>query len=1803
MNKILKVGTGLASAVVALAMAFPVYGFKTNADVAANAGIQYSKLSLGGKVTSANIKDGTITGKDIKGSTIKSGDIKNETIQAEDIEDGTIAAADLAAGTLTAATLADGAVTSAKILDETIASADILDGAIVAADIATGGVATAEILDATIVNADVSATAAIDYSKLNLTGLIVTGDITADTILAVDIAAGGVATSEILDETILSADIFDGTITAADLGADSVSTSELADSAVDTGAIADGAIVNADVNAAAAIAGTKISPDFGSQAVLTTGTVTGLGVYSSGGAFDATIAGTVLHIGESFATGGIILDQATTVDGLLSANGGIAVDGANFTVSGTKGDVVTAGDLTVNGGDVFVTGKATCDDAAGTAGQVCYDSVDGNLYVYDGVGAAWRDMTAGAGGAITLDDAYNTSVGASTVLVDAGDLTLRSNAGATGDIIVDLNSTGDFILQDAGVDVITFSDTGNLTMASGVLDVNATGAITLDGSAASNFTTSAGDLTLQSSAASVNVVGAEADAAAVRLNASNAAGGIDIDAGTGTINMLQTGAIVGNGVIVATTDAGVAISAVGALNGDMTLTVGDDYVANVTGLWDNNVTGDATIDAAGVSIDGTAASNFTVTGAADLTLSSTLGSIVVSGGEAAADAINIDASNAAGGIDIDAGTGTINMLQTGAIVGNGVIVATTDAGVAISAVGALNGDMTLTVGDDYVANVTGLWDNNVTGDATIDAAGVSIDGTAASNFTVTGAADLTLSSTLGSIVVSGGEAAADAINIDASNAAGGIDIDAGTGTINMLQTGAIVGNGVIVATTDAGVAISAVGALNGDMTLTVGDDYVANVTGLWDNNVTGDATIDAAGVSIDGTAASNFTVTGAADLTLSSTLGSIVVSGGEAAADAINIDASNAAGGIDIDAGTGTINMLQTGAIVGNGVIVATTDAGGAISAGGALNGDMTLTVGDDYVANVTGLWDNNVTGDATIDAAGVSIDGTAASNFTVTGAADLTLSSTLGSIVVSGGEAAADAINIDASNAAGGIDIDAGTGTINMLQTGAIVGNGVIVATTDAGVAISAVGALNGDMTLTVGDDYVANVTGLWDNNVTGDATIDAAGVSIDGTAASNFTVTGAADLPLSSALGSIVVSGGEAAADAINIDASNAAGGIDIDAGTGTINMLQTGAIVGNGVIVATTDAGVAISAVGALNGDMTLTVGDDYVANVTGLWDNNVTGDATIDAAAASIFTTSVGDLSLISSAGSVVITGAEDAADAIDINASAGGIDIDATGAAGQDIAITNTGGSVTIEATEAAADAIVLNASVALGGIDIISNNDIDITTTGAAGEDITVANTGGSVNVSSSEDVDDAIVINASAGGMQLLATGALGQDILMTNTGGSIGLSATENVADAINIDATAGGIDIDAVGEAGQDIAITNTGGSVSITATESAVDSIVIESTLGGIDILASGATAEDIDVINTGGSVNITATEAVADAIVLNASVALGGIDITSNADIDITTTGAADEDISITNTGGSVNVSASEAIANAIVINASNAAGGIDIDAGTGTINMLQTGAIVGNGVIVATTDAGAAISAVGALNGDMTLTVGDDYVANVTGLWDNNVTGDATIDAAGVSIDGTAASNFTTSAGDVTVQASAASVNIVGVEAAANAIFLDANNDAAGGIDMDAGTGGVAVDTTGAISFDGAAASNFTTSVGDLSLISSAGSVVITGAEDAADAIDINASAGGIDIDATGAAGQDIVIINNGGSVTIEATEAAADAIVLNASVALGGIDIISNNDIDITTTGADGEDITITNTGGSVNVNASQDA
>jgi hypothetical protein len=63
--------------------------------------------------------------------------------------------------------------------------------------------------------------------------------------------------------------------------------SDIKDGSITSAKIKDGTIVNADVNASAAIDGTKISPNFGSQNIVTSGTVDGRDVASDGNKLDS----------------------------------------------------------------------------------------------------------------------------------------------------------------------------------------------------------------------------------------------------------------------------------------------------------------------------------------------------------------------------------------------------------------------------------------------------------------------------------------------------------------------------------------------------------------------------------------------------------------------------------------------------------------------------------------------------------------------------------------------------------------------------------------------------------------------------------------------------------------------------------------------------------------------------------------------------------------------------------------------------------------------------------------------------------------------------------------------------------------------------------------------------------------------------------------------------------------------------------------------------------------------------------------------------------------------------------------------------------------------------------------------------------------------------------------------------------------------------------------------------------------------------------------------------------------------------
>lgn len=164
-------------------------------------------------------------------------------------------------GSVTTIKIADDAVTGAKIADGAITAAHIADGTIIAADIADGSVTSAKILDGTIVNADINASAAIALSKLasGTSGQIVvhsSGGVPTATTVSGDITIDSTGNAQIAADKIVNADIN---------AAAAIALSKLATGALPTAItvasanIVDGTIVNADINASAAIAASKIS--------------------------------------------------------------------------------------------------------------------------------------------------------------------------------------------------------------------------------------------------------------------------------------------------------------------------------------------------------------------------------------------------------------------------------------------------------------------------------------------------------------------------------------------------------------------------------------------------------------------------------------------------------------------------------------------------------------------------------------------------------------------------------------------------------------------------------------------------------------------------------------------------------------------------------------------------------------------------------------------------------------------------------------------------------------------------------------------------------------------------------------------------------------------------------------------------------------------------------------------------------------------------------------------------------------------------------------------------------------------------------------------------------------------------------------------------------------------------------------------------------------------------------------------------------------------------------------------------------
>lgn len=162
----------------------------------------------------------------------------------------------------------------------------------------------------------------------------------------------------------------------------------------------------------------------------------------------------------------------------------------------------------------------------------------------------------------------------------------------------------------------------------------ATGAISLGQSTAAQ-TVNIESAASNTGAQVVNILSGATPGANTTLNIMGGAG----TAGTQTFNVLASGA-----------------TRAGAVN------IGTGAAAHVLSFGSSSAGAVSVDTAAGISLDAATASNFTVTGAAaDLTLGATGGSINIVATQAAADAIVINASDAAGGVAITAGTGDINM--------------------------------------------------------------------------------------------------------------------------------------------------------------------------------------------------------------------------------------------------------------------------------------------------------------------------------------------------------------------------------------------------------------------------------------------------------------------------------------------------------------------------------------------------------------------------------------------------------------------------------------------------------------------------------------------------------------------------------------------------------------------------------------------------------------------------------------------------------------------------------------------------------------------------------------------------------------------------------------------------------------------------------------------------------------------------------------------------------------------------------------------------------------------------------------
>jgi len=593
-------------------------------------------------------------------------------------------------------------------------------------------------------------------------------------------------------------------------------------------------------------------------------------------------------------------------------------------------------------------------------------------------------------------------------------------------------------------------------------------------------------------------------------------------------------------------------------------------------------------------------------------------------------------------------------------------------------------------------------------------------------------------------------------------------------------------------------------------------------------------------------------------------------------------DAGNAAPLAGVTQMIGGTNIGSTGAanavtfnLDDNVTLVGDLDAGGAVTAGV----DFTMTSG---TCTITSDQD---AGDCIYLRANGGVNETIRIRSDQgTGNNSLTLTSDVGSVNMNSGRAANNALILNASNAAGGIDCDFGTG--GFAVTGA---NGPFNLETGTG-AIN-LGADAAQKNIVIGN--VTGTTSITCNVGTGNAEFGTSATAHD-TILGSTNTTSSATLQSGTGNTSITSTG--------TIDA-DAAGNVSLNSTGGTLN-------VGND------DNDFAINI--GTQGERTTTIGNIVGANALAF--NAGSGNI--------VMTATDSDISLISGTGDVNI---------------------------GADAAVH----AVTVGSTSGAASTILQSGT---GNTSITSTGTVDIDATG----NVSLNSTAGTLNVGND---DNDFAINIGTQGERTTTIGNIvGANALAFNAGtGNIILTATNS------------------------EIGLVSGTGDINIGADATAKD-IVIGAVNGASSCTLNSGTG-DIALNSTLGSTTITATEDAADAIYLHTN---GGVNETLRLHAD-QGTGAAS--IAVTSDVGGVVVTSGLAAANSIRLNASNAAGGFDFDYGTGGFTVDSV-----NGAFTMQTGTGAI--SIGA-----DATAKNVIISNKTGATDTLIqagTGGLTLDADGI---------------------------------------------------------------------------------------------------------------------------------------------------------------------------------------------------